>query len=218
MINTQEKLWYLKQLNLFENLSEEELMNISSKMHWKMYTCHELLYTPFNEVNSVYLLKKWEITIYYSHEWKRVIFDILTPWSIFWNLSFQASKSPHFAEASRDAFVCEFSKDSFSHIVAKHPELIFKLFQYSSDKMREYEEKMKWAVMNAKEKVLNQLKLLETKQRKFYHILSKRNITIYHEKLAEHIWLSRETVSRALQDLRNDGSIEIDDKWIITIL
>ena len=84
--------------------------------------------------------------------------------------------------------------------------------------MREYEEKMKWAVFNAKEKVLNQLRVLETKQKSFFGLLSNQKITIYHEKLAEHIGLSRETVSRALQDLKNDGSIEIDEKWIITIL
>lgn len=63
-----------------------------------------------------------------------------------------------------------------------------------------------------KKKSSQSIKSFRNKTEKFFGLLSKQKITIYHEKLAEHVGLSRETVTRALQDLKNDGSIEIDDK------
>ena len=211
------KLWYLQQIDLFEGLSEAELAQIAHSMQGKHYSHKQLLYTPYADVESVYLLKKGEITIYYSHEGKRLILDVLKPGSLFGNLNFQENKSPHFAEASKDAFVCAFSQQDLIHIFAKHPELVLRFFQYTAQRMGEYEDKMKGMLFDAKDKVLNQLELIQKKQKRFKWFAPQK-ISISHLSLSEHTGLSRETVTRALQALKKEGLIEVDAQGGILII
>lgn len=205
-------LWYLKQINLFKGLPEEELRNIKKNMQEKRYAKKKMIYTPHNEDDSIYLLKEGEITIYYLHKGRKLILDVLKPGSLFGNLNFSEEKNTHFAEASRDAFVCIFSKNMFSQIFAHHPELVFKLFQYITQRMGEYEEKLRGVLLGSKEKILNQLRILQKQNKRFLGLFFTPGITISHEKLAHHIGTSRETVTRTLHELKQDGLITIDDK------
>lgn len=163
----QNSLWYLKQIDLFKNIPEEELLKIKKRMQEKRYDNKKLIYTPYTEEDSVYLLKEGEITIYYSKNGKKLILDILKPGSLFGNLNFNETKNTHFAEVSRPAFVCIFSKKVFAQIFAEHPELVFKLFQYITERMGEYEQKLRGIIFGSKEKILNQLQILQKQNKKF---------------------------------------------------
>ncbi len=209
-MDTHDKFWYLNRINLFEGVSDTDIMDIAHNMTEKECFRKEILYTPYENVQSIYLLKKGEITIYYSHEGKKLVLETLSPGSLFGNLNFQENKSPHFAEVSKDAFVCIFSQQDFMNIFAKRPELVLKLFQYTAERMGEYEGKMKGLILNAKEKVLHHLNFLSQKQQRFLGIFTKRTLRISHEKLAEGCGLSRETVTRALQELKKESLIDVD--------
>lgn len=211
-MNTKNTLWYLKQINLFKDLSDKELMNMKNKMQERRYANKKLIYTPHTEEDSIYLLKEGEITIYYSHNGRKLILDVLKPGSLFGNLNFSEAKNTHFAEASRDAFVCIFSKKVFAQIFADHPELVFKLFQYITERMGEYEQKLRGVILGSKEKIMNQLVILQKQNKRFLGLFFSSGINISHEKLAEHAGISRETVTRTLHELKEEGRIRIDEK------
>jgi CRP/FNR family transcriptional regulator len=211
-------LWYLKQIDLFQGLSEAELQSIKEKMHEKKYSDKDVIYTPHAKDDSIYLLKEGEITIYYSHKGRKLILDTLKPGSLFGNLNFREEKNTHFAEASRDAFVCVFSKKVFAQIFANHPELVFKLFEYITERMSEYQEKLRGVIFDSKEKVLNQLRIMQKQRNRFLGLFSNSGITLSHEKIAEHAGVSRETVTRTLQDLKEKGLIDVDQKGKIHLL
>lgn len=217
-MDTKNTLWYLKQINLFKDLSEEELINMKSKMQERRYANKKLIYTPHTEEDSIYLLKEGEITIYYSHNGRKLILDVLKPGSLFGNLNFSEEKNTHFAEASRDAFVCIFSKKVFAQIFSDHPELVFKLFQYITERMGEYETKLRGVIFGSKEKIMNQLIVLQKQNKRFLGIFFSSGVNISHEKLAEHAGMSRETVTRTLQELKEEGRIRIDEKGKIHLV
>lgn len=218
MSTPKNSLWYLRQINLFNGLSEEQLQTIKKKMHEKRYSNKNLIYTPHTEDDSIYLLKEGEITIYYSHNGRKLILDVLRPGSLFGNLNFNKSTNTHFAEVTRDAFVCIFSKKMFAQIFADHPELVFKFFEYIAQRMGEYEEKLRGVILDSKEKILNQLQILQQQNKRFFGLVVSSGISISHEKLAEHAGVSRETVTRTLQELKELGLIHIDQKQKIHIL
>ena len=211
-MHTKNTLWYLKQINLFKDLSDKELMNMKNKMQERRYANKKLIYTPHTREDSIYLLKEGEITIYYSHNGRKLILDVLKPGSLLGNLNFSEAKNTHFAEASREAFVCIFSKKVFAQIFADHPELVFKLFQYITERMGEYEQKLRGVILRSKEKIMNQLVILQKQNKRFSGLFFSSGINISHEKLAEHAGISRETVTRTLHELKEEGRIRIDEK------
>ena len=167
---------------------------------------------PNEASNSVYVLKKGEITLYNSHAGKRLVIEVLKPGSIFGNISFQKAKTTHFAEASQDSYFCIFSIEDFTAIVHSKPELMMKFLQLTSEKIQQYEKRLKGGLFDAKEKILQQWEIFSEEQKKS-NILSKLfggKSKMTHENLAQLTGLSRETVTRAITDLKKAG---IDIPW-----
>jgi len=202
-----QKHWYLQQIDLFKGIPDQEIMSIAKKMIEKKCAKKEMIYMPNEANNSIYVLKKGEITLYNSHAGKRLIIEVLKPGSIFGNISFHEGKTTHFAEASQDSCFCIFSIEDFTAIIHSKPELMIKFLQLMSEKMQSYEKRLKGGLFDAKEKILQQLDIfLEEQKRsnmlsKLFSVKSKMT----HDHLAELTGLSRETVTRAINDLKKAG-------------
>lgn len=202
-----DKIWYLKQIDLFSGIPDQEIMKISNQVVERKCRKKELLYSPFDENNSICLLKKGEVTLYHSHYGKKIIIDVLKAGSIFGNISFNQKTNDHFAEVTEEAYICFFSKDDFTKILESKPELTIKFLQIVSDRLQEYENRLKDNLYDAKEKILHQLKLLETNKKNLINRLTGNKPNITHDKLAALTGLSRETVTRAITALRKEGKI-----------
>ncbi len=205
---TPDKLWYIKQINLFEGIKDQDIMAIAEKMVEKKCTKKEILYTPFEVTNSVYILKQGEVTLYNSHLGKRLIIDVLGPGSIFGNITFQPEQHTHFAEVTEDAYMCIFPMEDFMKIVQAKPEITFQLLNIMSQRLRDYENRMKGGLYDAKEKIIHTLEMMKQKREK--GLLSKlfpNSSRVTHQKISHHTGLSRETVTRAITDLKKEGRI-----------
>jgi len=204
-----QSFWYLKQVHLFEGIPDKDIKEIAKKMVEKECKKKELLYTPFEEHDSICVLKKGEVTLYYSHHGKKLIIDVLKPGSVFGNLTFEEGKSTHFAEVTEDALVCCFDAEEFMKIIQAKPKVMMRFLQIVSARLNDYEERLKSGLFDAKEKILHQLDVLEEKA-KNPGILDKwfnRDQRVTHEKLAQYTGLSRETVTRAITDLKKSGDL-----------
>ncbi|MBL4694107.1 Crp/Fnr family transcriptional regulator [Candidatus Gracilibacteria bacterium] len=202
------KTWYLQQIDLFEGIPDEEIMRIAEKMEERRCTKKELIYTPFEANDSVCVLKKGEVTLYYSHNGKKLIIDVLKPGSIFGNIAFNDKNSDHFAEVTEDAYICFFSVEDFMKIIQAKPELMMRFLKIMSERISDYEKRIKSGLFDAKEKIIQHLEIIKEKGNKGILtklIGGKKRIT--HERLAQFTGLSRETVTRAINDLKKEGRI-----------
>lgn len=202
-----QKHWYLQQIDLFQGIPDQEIMNIARKMIEKKCAKKEIIYMPNEFNNSIYVLKKGEITLYNSHAGKRLIIEVLKPGSIFGNISFQKDKTTHFAEASEDSCMCIFTIEDFTTILHSKPDLMMKFLQIMSEKMQNYERRLKGGLFDAKEKILQQLEIFQEEQKQS-NLLSKLfggKSKMTHEHLAQLTGLSRETITRAIADLKKAG-------------
>ncbi|MDA1061003.1 MAG: Crp/Fnr family transcriptional regulator [bacterium] len=205
---TNNKAWYLQQIDLFQGISDEEVMKIANKVVEKKCSKKELLYTPFDSNDSICVLKKGEVTLYYSHYGKKLIIDVLKPGSIFGSIDFKEGTNDHFAEVTEDAYICFFTIEDFQKIIQAKPELMIRFLKIMSDRLSDYEQRIKSGIFDAKEKILHHLELIEKNRNSFLGKLKKTKIT--HEKLAAHTGLSRETVTRAITALKKEGRIGIN--------
>jgi len=144
---------------------------------------------------------------------------VLKPGSIFGNISFNEGKNTHFAEATEDTYVCIFNVDDFMKIIQAKPQIMMKLLKVMSIRLQEYENRLKSGLYDAKEKILHHLAIIEEKNRKKFlnKLLSKKVYHITHEQLANHTGLTRETVTRAIQDLKKAGVIETNEEGKIVL-
>lgn len=199
------KHWYLQQLDLFTGIPDAEIMNIAKNMVEKKCHQKELIYVPEEQNNYIYIIKKGEVTLYNSHMGKRLIIETLQPGSIFGNISFGGNKSTHFAEASQDSYICIFSVEDFSKILQEKPKIMMRFFQVMSDKIQQYEDRLKSGLFDAKEKILQQWELQQKGNNSPLNRLFGLKTKMTHERLGQLTGLSRETVTRAISDLKKEG-------------
>lgn len=211
-------VWYLNQVDLFKGIPDMEIMKIADKMVEKHCEKKELLYTPFEVAESIYVLKKGEVTLYHLHRGKKLILDVLKPGSIFGGFGSTDKTVSHYAEVTQPAYLCIFNVEDFMKILQSRPELMVRLLRIFAEKMSTYEDRLKSNVFDAKEKVLHQLKILE-KRRKM-NVLTKligKDSKITHEKLSQFTGLTRETVTRAINDLKKEGKIQESVEGLYTV-
>jgi CRP-like cAMP-binding protein len=211
-------LWYLKQIPIFKEIEDADLKKMmmdSSDMKW--YKQKERVYSAHDSVDHVYVVKEGEVILYRSEDGKRMVIDVLKPGDVFGNISFSDNGgNMNFAEASIDSYVCVFKRENFLALFRQYPELAFRMLRVMSDRLREYEQKLyDISSSDAKTRIVRQLRSLRYKDA--HSILPKmlqRAARLTHERLGEMTGLSRETVTRALVELRNDGKVIVEDRII----
>lgn len=206
MTNT--KIWYLKQVDLFKDLKGKELKDVALLLHERACSKSEIIYSPFEQADCVYFLKKGEVTLYHLHRGKKVIIDVLGPGSMFGNIGFDRNtNSTHFAEFSEAGFLCLMKMDNFLDLLKRKPDLMINMLAIFSTKINDYETLMKSSLYDAKGKILQQLQIMKEKRQKRFLGGAFLKKVVTHEKLAHHTGLSRETVTRSLLDLKKEGRV-----------
>lgn len=197
------KPWYLKQLDLFEGVADAEIMSIAKQLTEKECTKNELLYTPFDSSENIFILKKGEVTLYHLHKGKKIVIDVLVPGDIWGAIDFDQKNSSHFAEVTKQSYMCILPLQDFLEILRAKPLIMLRFLQRISTRLSYYEERLKDPLLDAKEKILNlQKRAQDHKRGWFSKIVGGSSMT--HEEIAQHTGLSRETVTRTLAVIRSE--------------
>ena len=211
-------LWYLKAVELFEDVSEEEMHEIVAGVIDRTYDNKEYIYTANDHVENVYILKEGEVTLYRSSgEGKRVVLDILKPGAVFGNIGFDAeANDQHYAEVTQKAYICALPKNYFLQILAKRPDIALRAFNILSRRITQYEMQIRaLSSLQARDRILATLRIINEKDDQSILPAVLRNPTkITHEKLGNMTGLSRETTTKQLNELHKEGLIDIDHKSI----
>lgn len=210
-------IWYLRRVDLFADLSDEAVEELITGIYHGEYPCKHILYTPADKVEDAYILKDGEVTLYQKVKGKTIVLDILKPGSIFGNVVYNAEEgSGHFAEVTQNSFVCTLPKDFFLQLTTKHPTLALNILKTLTARLNQYQTQLKLlSVLSARERLLVTIDLLAKKDEKsILPALLRRPTKVTHEKLANMTGLTRETVTKQLQELESSGLIEVNKKHI----
>jgi len=96
---------------------------------------------------------------------------------------------------------------------------MIRFIQEMSTRMQEYERRLKSGLFDAKEKIIHHLEILREKNQKGFlrKLKGPKETHITHETLAQHTGLSRETVTRAITDLKKSGDIATTESGKIVV-
>lgn len=175
----------------------------------------ELIFGPYDEKDRIFAIKEGEVEIYQlSPEGRRIIIDILVPGDIFANSPLFTDshlKANDFAMARSGVVLCILKKADFIDALESMPDLAIGLIGELSRRLNEAANRIReLAVSDATTRVISGL--LRFGRRMGREVNGKVIIPmkLTHEELADMTGVTRETVTRALKELRRDGIIDLD--------
>lgn len=205
---------YLSQFDLFDALSDSELKKEAPSMHGKKFKKGEIIYSPHQEIDHIYVLKEGEVILYHSHEGKQETFDTIGPGTLFGNFNVCSLKPSHYAEATRDSSMCVFPIQDFMNILQTKPDLMMRFIQNMAERLQDYESRFKNNLHTAKETIYEELsRLKKKKSRSFIGKFFGSDgppLRLTHEQIASLTGLNRVTVTRSLKELKEDGLLNIN--------
>ena len=97
-----DKFWYLKNCDLFERLSPDEVKRIEAHAKVREFARGDMVYLPSDAGDAVLLLAAGRVRIYHvTGEGKQAVLALIDPGEVFGELAlFEASQRDEFATSS----------------------------------------------------------------------------------------------------------------------
>lgn len=213
-----EKLWYIKQANLFEQLSAEEIARVESRSRMQVFPRKGIVYLPNDPGHSVFLLTAGRIRLYHvTAEGKETVLAFIDPGEIFGELSlFGQSQREEFAEAMEKSTVVRIPGDEMQQLMKDRPEIVLQVSRLMGLRRQRIERRLKALLFRSNRDRLVYL-LLELAEK--YGQRSpegvKLGIRLSHQDMASMIGSTRETVTVLLGELQYARSLIVRRRQII---
>ncbi|MGM0415143.1 MAG: Crp/Fnr family transcriptional regulator [Bacillota bacterium] len=197
-------------LNIFEVLSQEQIDEIASNAQVINVKAGNILFTPDDLVEVIYILHQGRIKIYKLNEaGRQLTLSYLIPGNIIGEVDiFSMRPRGVFAEVIEDALLCVIDKNYIREIMLKYPDLTERILQLICTKVKDLEDDIyNQALCNIRDKLIKKLIQLANIMGKD----EKEEVTLKltHQELSEMIGSTRETISLTLKSLDNSGYISM---------
>jgi len=197
--------------DLYEGLEPSELAKLPDTTNSQVYQQGEILFSPEQPAEDVFILKEGEVELYLEEDGKKITIETIVPGEVFGD--FSNYKTVYTAKVARKSFICKTPKKIFMHALAQNNELCFRFMQLLADRLTYYENRLASLVRPAKQQVVDELLRMKAKeQRTIFGKVFRFPIKISHQRLAERVGLNRVTVTRILGDLKKEGRVKVNDK------
>ncbi len=214
----QTKLWYLKNIDIFDYLSDEEVKMIDAYTNMREVKKGENLYFQGETDKSFFMLKKGAVKITkVTPQGHEIILDMLKDGSIFGEMGvIEPRERNESAVALEDSLICTMRKEDFDYLAQRIPGLAMRMTKIIGLK--------RWKIEN---KLLDLL-YCTVEQRIAKTLLSLLDdfgvpcnsgyllkIKLTHKDYAGLIASTRETVTAAFNKLKNESIIDFDGKYVV---
>lgn len=214
------KLWYLKRINLFTEMSSKEMGELARLTRMESVRKKTPIFFPGDPSQQIYLLKEGRVKISrISEEGREVTIALLEPGEIFGELEvLDDAPRDTLAEALDDSKICVVSKKIFLEMIHRIPDFSFRLTKLIGFRMRKIESRVEDLVFkDVPARLANLLLDLEKDYGKETPQGMLLQIKITHQEIANLIGSIRETVSAVLGDFKRDGWITFEGRRIILL-
>lgn len=211
------KFWYLKKIDMFEHLSEDEMEALGGMTQVQDIPEGEPIYFPGDKADTVYMLKKGRVRLSKtSPEGKTITLAILEEGDIFGELSLAGEETRNTrAETLTSSFMCAASKEQFLNFLDENDDLKFEITKLIGDRRREVESRIGELIFrDSRSRVAYILNDLFQNHTESDEGDQHPEIAFSHEDISDLTGLTRPTTSSILKDFETDGLIELNRKRI----
>lgn len=197
---------------IFSALEPNEVSAITNLIVHKTYQKGEKIITEGNPLDDLIIINEGLVKINkYSQEGKEQILYIFSPGDFFGEKNLLKDQvSTYHAEALEETKICSIYKNEFRRLLLEHPSISLKVIEALSERIDVLES----AIENMGTKNIEvRVNLVLSEFAKKYGIPIDKGIQfdlpLSREGIASYIGVTRETVSRKLSLLQDEGIIEL---------
>jgi CRP/FNR family transcriptional regulator len=212
-LSLEDKVRLLSMVDVFESLVHQELVELAHRARDTHLERGEVLGTPQQEGNEeLYVLKEGRVQLYVQiPNGGEVTLSVVEGGSIFGELALGGLRSGEvYARALVPSLVCSLKTQDVQQLIESSPQVGIAMVRLLSERLREVEVRLaELAYQQVPARLANLILRLSATE----GIMSREGITIptsyTHRQLASMIAAQREAVSRAMSELREEGTIEV---------
>lgn len=197
---------------IFSTLQQEAFKKIADIIVTRKFKKGQVIFFEGDVEDKLYIVNKGKIKIYkYNREGREQILYLLPEGEFIGDMSLlKKGKFQYNAEALEDTLICTIAKDDFDEIVTKNPEITLKILEVLHDRLIGLENLIQ--NLGTKDVEIRIASLLLSFARDF-GIEEENgviiNLPLNREEMANFIGVTRETISRKLTALQDEGVIEL---------
>lgn len=199
-----ETLSYFREVDLFRGLSEDELEECKRTLPMFNARKGKLLLVPGREDGAMYIVKKGTVRLYrLSRDGREVTVGELGLGDVFGTLPmFGALSRNTFAEAATDTLICRIGEQQFADLVSRHPHIGIQLLAIVGERLAAAEDQIEDLVFRTAEQRIARTIL------RMAEVSDRSKLSVSHEDIARRAGVARETVTKMLRELQDDGTVK----------
>lgn len=212
-----DKVWCMAEVDIFCDLDDTEMDAMAQAAPMKTYGAGDLVYTPHHPLEALFILKRGRIRIFrVSSDGRALTTAIIEPGTIFGEMVLMGQQMhDSFAEALDDVVVCVMTKADVRHLLLGDARISTRIAETLGRRLGEVEQRLSDAIFKSvPERIAGALAALSTSARPLGRGVQ---VKLTHEQLAALAGTSRETTTKVLGDLADQGLITLGRGRIIVL-
>ena len=213
-----EKYWYLKNCELFAQLTPEQIARVEASSHAKKFARGSLIYLPSDAGESVLLLTAGRVKIYHiTGEGKQALLALIDPGELFGEVALvDGGEREEFAEAMQTTTLIRIPGAEIRRLMEEHPQVALGVSKLMGLRRQRIERRLKSLLFRSnRERLIHLLLELADKYGRRTAEGVELGIKLSHQDLASIIGSTRETVTVVLGELQTEGSLIIRRRQIV---
>src|SRR5690625_1350099 len=203
-------VFHLKNTELFEDLSEDELEQLSRITPYREFAAGEIIYHMEDPADALYFIRDGMVKVsMYFPNGKEMILGILGQYDIFGELLLlNSERRPNQAEAVTDTTLIVMPEQDFQKLLTEQPQIAMKFIRVMSTRLWQAQQfQAEVGAFDAPERLANLLLRLAQD----FGVEGERgtiiDLSLTQQDLAKMIGATRETVSHSLARLLEYGAV-----------
>ncbi|MBA2951756.1 Crp/Fnr family transcriptional regulator [Streptomyces sp. PSKA28] len=210
-----ERTWCLAEVDIFCDLSEREMAAIAEAAPMKTYHAGEILYSPSQPSEVLFILKKGRVRVFrVSADGRALTTAIVTPGTIFGEMVLLGQYMyDNYAEALDDVTVCVMSRADVNRLLLRDARIAARITEILGRRLADLEQRLSDSVFKTvAQRIATTLTTLTAAQLPAGPLRPggrHPQIALTHEQLAALAGTSRETCTKVLRDYADHGLIRL---------
>jgi CRP/FNR family cyclic AMP-dependent transcriptional regulator len=214
-----EDVWCMSEVDIFADLSETEMAAIAAAAPMRQFSPGELLYSPPQEMETLFILKQGRVRIFrVSPDGRALTTAIITPGTIFGEMMLLGQQMhDNFAEALEKVTVCVMSRADVQRFLLSDARIAARISEILGNRVSQLERRLSDSVFKSvPQRIASTLRLLADQEQR-RPLGRGLQVSLTHEQVAALAGTSRETTTKILNEYADQGLLRLG-RGKITIL
>lgn len=203
--------WCMSEVDIFADLSAAEMEAIAAAAPMREYAPGELLYSPPQPMETLFILKQGRVRIFrVSADGRALTTAIITPGTIFGEMLLLGQQMhDNFAEALDKVIVCVMSRSDVQRLLLSDARIAARISEILGHRVSQLERRLSDTVFKSvPQRIATTLCLLADEEQR-RPLGRGLQVSLTHEQVAALAGTSRETTTKVLNEFAEQGLLRL---------